>query len=217
MEPAAAAASEKDGHFPLQADVSGLIAADIASFIVIGREAAAAGRPRDAEAAFLMSCRVADKLTGAASIESADAKFHLGSHYTRLALDGGVAAGAKPAALLRRAEPLYLDSLQTYIANYGEADETSRLAAESLAALRQTLAQVENMQPAPVLALERVTSTGALEKMQKPALPGVSTGAALTMSPLPVTEAEVKTSENLSVFKKCPEAVATLGLCNPGN
>jgi hypothetical protein len=219
IEPAAAAASEKDGHFPLQADVSGLIAADIASFIVIGKEAVAAGRARDAEAAFLMSCRVADKLRGAASVESADAKYHLGAHYARLALDGDPAAGANHAELLRRAEPLHLDSLQTYIANYGEAHETSRLAAEGLAALRQTLAQEKSMQPAPepVLAPERKTNAGALEKMPKPALPGAGAGAALTVSPLPVTEAEIKTSEDPSILKKCPEAVATLGLCNPAN
>jgi hypothetical protein len=148
-EHAAAPANEKDGHFPLQASVSGLIAADIASFIVIGNEAAAAGRPRDAEAAFLMSCRVADKLRGAASLESADAKYHLGSHYGRLGLYGGLAAGTDRAELLRRAEPLYLDSLQTYIANYGEAHEKSQLAAEGLAAVRQTLAQGKNVQPAP--------------------------------------------------------------------
>ena len=102
-EPVAEAASDKDGHFPLQRNVEGLRAADVTSFIVIGNESAAAGRPRDAEAAFLMACRVADQLGGANSVELADAKSHLGAHYVKLALGSGVASGADRAELLRRA------------------------------------------------------------------------------------------------------------------
>ena len=216
-EPAAAPANEKDGQFPLQAGVEGLIAADITSFIVIGNEAAAAGRPRDAEAAFLMACRVADKLGGAGSVESADAKYQLGSHYARLALGGGVAGGADRIELLRRAEPLYLDSLQTSIVHHGEAHEKSRLAAQGLAAVRQTLAPGENVQPtpAPVLAPELVTGAGGLKKRPELAPPGAA--PALTASQLPTTDAEVKTRQGLPVVKTCPEAVAALGLCNSAN
>ena len=216
-EPAATAANEKDGKFPQQAGVEGLIAADITSFIVIGNEAAAAGRPRDAEAAFLMACRVAEKLGGAGSVESADAKYQLGSHYARLALGDGVAGGADRIELLRRAEPLYLDSLQTFIVHHGEAHEKSRLAAQGLAAVRQTLASGENVQPtpAPVRAPELVTGAGGLKKLPEVAPPGAA--PALTTSQLPTTDTEVKTRQGLPVVKKCPEAVAALGLCNPAN
>ena len=138
LQAAAPAAGEKDGKFPLQADVSGLIAADIASFIAIGKEAAAAGRPRDAEVAFVMSCRVADKLKGADSVESAEAKSQLGSHYARLALG---ADSASRAELLKQAERLYSDSSHIYFLKYGEPHEKSRFAAEGLATVRQTLAQ----------------------------------------------------------------------------
>lgn len=213
IEPAATAANEKDGKFPQQAGVEGLIAADITSFIVIGNEAAAAGRPRDAEAAFLMACRVADKLGGAGSVESADAKYQLGSLYARLALGEGVAGGADRVELLRRAEPLYLDSLQTSIAQHGEAHEKSRRAAQGLAALRQTLAQGENVSPAPVLPPAPVTGAAGLKT--PPDL--VPPAAALAVSPLPTTDAEVQVRQGLSVIKKCPEAVAALGLCNPAN
>jgi hypothetical protein len=140
-QPATLVAGEKDGHFPLQDGVSGLIAADIATFMVIGKEAATAGRPRDAEVAFLMSCRVADKLRGASSVESANAKYQLGAHYARLALDAGFPVGADRAELLKRAELLYSESLHAYVAKYGEGDEQSRFATEGLAAVRQTLAQ----------------------------------------------------------------------------
>ena len=48
VEPATPVAGEADGRFPLHASVAGLVVADIASLIVIGNEAAATGRPRDA-------------------------------------------------------------------------------------------------------------------------------------------------------------------------
>ncbi|MEO5658755.1 MAG: hypothetical protein ABIQ90_03010 [Polaromonas sp.] len=210
--PAVASAGERDGKFPLQADVSGLIAADIASFIVIGKEATSEGRPRDAEVAFLMACRVADKLKGDGSVESADARYELGSHYAKVALDGGSAAAANSAELLRRAEFLYADGSQAYLATYGQAHEKTRFAAAGLAAVRQKLTQV---QPAPVLVPKLATGNDGSEKLPKPTLPGA--GTALTGNPLPATDAEVKTRQDSPVIKDCPEAVATLGLCNSGN
>lgn len=137
LEPAAAAAGKKDGQFPFQANLSGLAATEIGSFLVIGKDAAAAGRQRDAEVAFLMSCRIADKLKGAHSVESADAKVQLGGHYAQLALDGGFADQTSRLELRKRAEFLYLDSLATYTSAYGQAHEKSRFAADGLAAVRQ--------------------------------------------------------------------------------
>ena len=136
LQPAVAiAAGKKDGQFALQADLSSMAAANIASFIVLGKEAAAAGRPRDAEVAFLMSCRVADRLKGGDSVESANAKYQLGWLYARLALEGS--ASAKRAELRTRAERLYADSLRTFQAKYGPSHEKTRFAAEGLAALQQ--------------------------------------------------------------------------------
>jgi hypothetical protein len=213
LQPATVAAGEKDGKFPLQVDVSHLIAADIASFIFLGRDAAVAGRLRDAEVAFLMSCRVADKLNGNDSVESADARYELGSHYAKVALEGGSAAGANRAELLRRAELFYSDSLQVYLLKYGEAHEKSRFATEGLATVRQTLARAQTVQPAAVPKL--ATGDDGPEKPPKLALPGA--GAVLTVSPLPATDAKVKNRQVSPVTKECPEAVATLGLCNPDN
>jgi uncharacterized protein YecT (DUF1311 family) len=118
----------------------------MASFIIVGKEAATAGRPRDAEVAFLMSCRVAEKLKGADSVESADAKYQLAAHYARLALAPGPEAGADRSELLKRADRLYSESSQTYLAKYGQASEKFRFAAEGLASVRQTLAQVNTGQ-----------------------------------------------------------------------
>jgi hypothetical protein len=171
LPPATAVAAEKDGKFPLAADVSGLIAADITSFLVLGKEAAAAGRARDAEVAFLMSCRLADRLKGADSIESTDAKYQLGSHYARVALDGRSTAGAARTELLRRAELLYTDSLQAYRLKYGEGHEMARFAAEGLAAVRrQTLAQVQASIPTPTPA-QTAVQTQAVQPVPVPEKP----------------------------------------------
>ena len=196
-ESATAAASEKDGRLPLLASVEGLIVADITSFIFIGNQAAAAGQPRDAEAAFLMSCRVADKLKGAASVESADARYQLGAHYAALALNGGAVAAPQRAELLARAERLYTDSAKTYLASFGQGHEKSQLAAQGLAAVRQAIAP---------------SSTPALAQAQT--APPIA-GPAPAASPLPRADAQGKARQRPPVFKECLPAVATLGLCDP--
>ena len=90
-----------------------MAASNVASFIVVGKEAVASGRPRDAKVAFLMSCRVADRLLGMDSTESADARYQLGWLYARLTLEGGAGA-ANRTEMRRRAEQFYADSLRTY-------------------------------------------------------------------------------------------------------
>ena len=141
LQSAVAAAGQKDGQFPLQADVSGLTATDIGSFLVIGKQSAAAGRLRDAEVAFLMACRVADKIKGSGSVESADARFQLGAHYGALALATGTPPAPNQAELLQRAEGLYADSLPAYIAKYGKSGDKSKQAGEGLSAVRLALAR----------------------------------------------------------------------------
>lgn len=222
-EPAAAAASENDGRLPLQASVEGLIVADITSFIYIGNQAAAAGQPRDAEAAFLMSCRVADKLKGAASVESADARYQLGAHYAALALNGGAGAAPQRAELLARAERLYADSAQAYLASFGQGHEKSQLAAQGLAAVRQAIAPTPMPTPAPALAQAQTTPLEpqpqlAARSEASETLPGLApsvAGPAPAASLLPRADALGKARQRPPVLKECLPAVATLGLCDP--
>ena len=134
------AAGQIDGQFPLQADLSGLTATEIASFLVIGKEAAFLGRLRDAETAFLMSCRLADKFKGAASVESADAKQRLGGHYAKVAASTGSGPGAGPTELL------YADGLNAFVGKFGETHDKSRLTAQALVAVQQSLAQVQTLE-----------------------------------------------------------------------
>ena len=174
LQPAAAvAAGRKDGQFALQGDLSSMTAGNIASFIVLGKEAAAAGRSRDAEVAFLMACRVADRLLGGDSVESANAKYQLGWLYARLALEGG--AGAKRVELRSRAERLYADSLRTYQARYGQAHEKTRFAAEGLAALQQP--------PVPSTARSRSAPSSVTAPLPQP--PEVASDSTRTAPPLP--------------------------------
>jgi hypothetical protein len=52
---------------------------------------------------------------------------------------------------------------------------------------------------------------------ETPPLTPSGADAALAARPLPATDAEIKTLQDLSAVEKCPPAVATLGLCNPDN
>lgn len=58
-------------------------------------------------------------------------------------------------------------------------------------------------------------ATGKNELEKAPSLAPTGADAALTVRPLPATDAEVKTRQDPSIVEKCPSAVATLGLCNP--
>ena len=196
LEPVVPVAGDKDGRFPMQADVSGLTAVDGASFVILSNEASAAGRARDAEVALLMSCRIADKLKGAASVESADAKYRLGLHYAALSLRDGSAAAPNRAELLERAQTLLADSLLTYSTRFGDNDDRSRLAANGLASVRQNLAQQAQPQ-----------STSPLS----PGSPGEIDPAGATKLPTPSLPAIVAMPP---ATKQCPPAIATLGLCD---
>ncbi len=132
---------KKDGQYALRSELSSNSERDIAGFILIGKEAAASGRPRDAEVAFLMSCRLADTFKGPSSAESSDARYQLARHYGQLALHGNTKVKPNRGELLKRAQALYMDSLTAYRARYGEAHEKSRFAAQGLASVQSALAQ----------------------------------------------------------------------------
>lgn len=167
-QPAAPVAGQKDGGFLLKGDLSGTAATDTARFIVAGKEAVGAGRPRDAEVAFLMACRVAVKFKGASSVESADAKYQLAWQYEWLARESGLAAGANRAELLKRADSLYSDSLKVYLAKFGQNHEKARFAADGLAAVQQILANGPPVQR-PLPSIEKPAEATIARKVTGPA------------------------------------------------
>jgi hypothetical protein len=66
----------------------------------------------------------------------------------------------------------------------------------------------------PTSAMPKLAAgTDELEKRPSLAPPGA--GAALTVPPSPATDAEVKIRQDPPIPRECPQAVATLGLCNP--
>ena len=170
-QPVIASRGAKDGQFVMQSNVDAKTGSDIPSFILAGKEAAAAGRPHDAEIAFLMACRVADKLKGPDSVESADARYQLGRHYAMLARAAGTAIGASRAELLRRAQVAYSDSVETYHAKYGDANEKTRYAAEGLAGVLQSpsAGQQQAVRPLAARPAEPVRSVAAAAQVPAPA------------------------------------------------
>lgn len=151
-EPVAAVAGIKDGRYRMPADLSSYATTDPQVFMVMGNEAAEAGRAHDAEVAYLMACRVADQYRGPGSAAGADARYELARHYGNLAHASGPRA-PNCGDLLLRAEALYSDSLQLLRANRGAPPEKVRLAEQGLAGVRQmAMAQAAvtpDLPPAP--------------------------------------------------------------------
>ncbi|MBA2673100.1 MAG: hypothetical protein H0U68_05360, partial [Ramlibacter sp.] len=130
--PIVASGPKGDGLFALPQDARDATAADAAAYVIVGRDAAAQGRPRDAEVAFMTSCRMAGPND---TVEMAEAKYQLGSHYVAMAAtDAAIRAQA-----LKRAEALLSDSVVLYGSRLGLDNEKTRVAAASLAGVERTL------------------------------------------------------------------------------
>jgi hypothetical protein len=214
-EPVVPVAGDKDGRLPMQADVSGLTAVDSASFVILSNEASATGRERDAEVGLLMSCRIADQFKGAASVESADAKYRLGLHYANRSLHEGPAAAQNRDELLARAQTLLADSLLTYTTRFGDSDDRSLLAASGLASVRQRLVQKSPPEPAtPVPASPGTNDVAGAGNLPPPSPPGVAVQAPARPPPAPEARETAIRTPPPPAIKECLPAVATLGLCD---
>lgn len=128
--PVVAASGKGDGR-------ASIGATDVRVALVQGKEAMAGGRDRDAEIAFINACRAAASSTSPDAVEVADAKYQLARHYAGLVQE----RAPHRTELLRRAKPLYEESLRVYLARLGDRHEKSRFAAEGLASLKQESVQ----------------------------------------------------------------------------
>lgn len=136
--PAVAARGAADGHFALHSALAANRGSDPAPFLAVAHEAAAQGRARDAEVAFIVACRVAAQ-TGAATAPVAEAQTRLAQHYGAV-----VRAEADPAVrtlLGQRLESLLASSAQAYATVLGEEASRTRLAQQRLDAFRQAAAE----------------------------------------------------------------------------
>lgn len=149
-----------DGQERLQARPSGGSAGDVGRLILSGKEAAASGRVRDAEIAFLNACRSAERVQHAEGTPLADAMYQLGRHYGNVAQSGG----SRKPELVQRARLLYTASLQAYRGRYGEGHEKTRFARQGLAALPASAAAVKTAKA------EKLETVETVEKEPKPAV-----------------------------------------------
>lgn len=121
MSAAVRSAGADDGRF------DAAVADGAKTLLVQGKEAAAAGRDKDAESAFLAACKAA----GNDVMAVADAKYQLARHYAGLAQEGAGNADE----LRKRARTLYGESHASYRAQLGDDHEKTRFATRGLEAL----------------------------------------------------------------------------------
>ena len=131
--PIVPAASREDGLLPLDKDLQGRTASAVNTLILSGKEAAASGKPRDAEVAFLMACRSAETIEGD-PLPLADAHYQLGRHYAQVALAPDV---PKRDTMIERAQALYASSLAAYRKHKGPEHERTKFAQQGLERLEQ--------------------------------------------------------------------------------
>lgn len=118
----------------------------VSALLVRGKEAAAGGRPCDAEALFINACRSAQAIAGAHEEAVADAMYNLGRLYARQ-------EGAS-RAVRTRARELYAAALQGFHASLGADAEKTRFASEGLAALGDDTQAVAEAKPRPTARAE---------------------------------------------------------------
>jgi hypothetical protein len=150
FDPLLVAANARDGKFFLDMPQVEAAPSDVAAYILVGDAAASQGRLRDAELAYITSCRIATRVAGGESAELADAKYALARHYVTAA--SAVKTPETQAAreeALKRAEALFSESIDGYGMKFGVAHEKTRLAAAGLASLKEATAPVELAGPAP--------------------------------------------------------------------
>lgn len=145
FDPVLPAAGERDGQFRLDA-----VAPDLRpnAFIAVAREAAADGRRRDAEVAFIAACRLASRLAPAPSVPVGDVLGQLGQHYGTVAADDSL--DEVRHELQARAHMLLEGSAQSYTAVLGANAAKSRTANERLAALSRSEERVLDAPGQPV-------------------------------------------------------------------
>ena len=199
MAPVLPSAGEGDGRERLQAQPGAASSSEVAALILAGKEAAAAGRQRDAEIDFLNACRNAATLKDGDPAPLADAMYQLGRHYANVAAFGQAGKGKD---LFQRAERLYSASLEGFRARYGDDHEKTKFAREGLLTVQQATGG-----KAPVAIAKAPPAPAAAPA---PAAPVV---AAPASAPTPTVAAAAPDSEAKkpaeAAARTAPESVAT--------
>jgi outer membrane biosynthesis protein TonB len=180
--PVVAVSGREDGMLPLDKDLQGTTSSAVNTLLLTGKEAAAAGKMRDAETAFLMACRSAETLKRD-PIPLADAHYQLARHYAQAA---SMANASRREELQSRAERLYASSLQAYRTHRGPDHEKTRFAQQGLDALKQQAGLTAAAAPAPAPDLAAGTAAAENTRMA---------GAASAPAPEPAPKVTAKPAE----------------------
>lgn len=169
FDPLLPAGGARDGQFAMPGEVTDKTTTDVTAYLTVGADAAAKGRVRDGEVAFITACRIAGQLGGADSVEVGESKYQLARHYTTVA-----AAAPGPQVLrreaLQRAQELFDQSMAIASVKYGAAHEKTRLAAAGLVMARQASALSAQLASAAELAASDVPrATAAASAASAPA------------------------------------------------
>lgn len=135
----AAAETGPDGRFRIQSQAVAASRDDLPAYLAVAEDAAGKGRPRDAETAYIIACRMAGQVAGADSPELAEAKYRLASHYLSVAPKLSVTEGF--AEIQQRAEALFGESIDVYGMKLGIEHEKARLAVAGLSSIREAMAR----------------------------------------------------------------------------
>lgn len=159
----------------------------VSALLVRGKEAAAGGRPRDAEALFINACRNARAIAGANDEPVADAMYNLGRLYARQ--EGG------SRAVRTRARELYAAALQGFRTSLGADAEKTRYASEGLAALGEDTQAVAEAKPRPAVRREAPKPSPAkpVEPQAEPPRAVAPQAAQREAAPVPAAPAVART------------------------
>lgn len=200
MAPILPAGGDGDGRVPLQARPAAASGNEVASLILGGKEAAAAGRKHDAEVSFLNACRNAAVLQEGEGIPLADAMYQLARHYATVAAFGS----PKSRELLQRAERLYSASLEGYRARLGPAHEKTKFAQEGLITVQQGTGTAVVAKGAPAAGHAAPTAPSAAPAPVPPSVATAPAAAPAAATPAPAQASAAPPRERVAAA--APEA-----------
>jgi hypothetical protein len=174
-EPLLRAAGRADGQLAVPEATAGKSIDVAEKSIVAGKEVAAAGRPRDAEVAFLVACRIAAETQRPQTL--ADAKYNLARHYAQMADEPGLEA--QRDKLRQRAGILYTAAHALFAEQLGASHEKTRFAANGLQALN-TEPPVEVVRAPPLRDEAPASAQKKAKKQETPAAEVAKTEVAKT-------------------------------------
>lgn len=180
VEPLVQARAGGDGRFALASALVAGSEVQPAAFVSVAREAAQAGRARDAEVALLAACTLAERAGGGQSAALADLKTELGQHYLLQAR--GEASVPVRQQLLQRASALFSESASAYALALGRNASKTRMAQQRVAMLRAVTAPPAAAAPAPPVTAA-VTAPADAAPPEPPAAGSAVMGAARAHAP----------------------------------